>query len=499
MKFSYINLLIAFVIITLFSMCKKDLGNYAYQGIPELRIDTTGTSGPFTIKQSIQELVIHPKVAYTGNKTLDYYWVWGDTFNDTIARKKDLQATLNWPISPTAYRLTFQVVERETGNMSAVQYMVYITGSTGRGWMVAHEKDGTADIDLINTPTEAQSPVLRNIHATINGSRLPGKVTGLGTVGDNNLFMFMTDKSMSLMRADGMVRQFADEEVFGLLKPDAFKPEAFAFKAGNINYLINNGQLYQNLIGNFSPGLMTQRIVTADGSDYKLAPVYMMPNTKGGIFVDLLGKRFLQVGAVTTNTFLPVIAANTTARFSLSRLDRKFLFGKKGFQLYTGFLETLSNTTLYAFFADESGPGRYLYVAGMETPAAPDFAMIDISAAPEIQNASFYDVFESSPCVYYATENKLYLLQVNPGGNSYVNGGVQFTPPAGEIITCIRIDRVGAVNPLFYYIATYNPATGQGTVYQYSIATGTGVLSASPVKTWTGFGGKITMMDWKRY
>jgi len=499
MKSNAIYMLVVVMVMMLFSMCRKDMGNYDYREIPELRIDTTGAAGPFTVRVGIEELVVTPRVIYTGTEDLDYYWIAepnSTTFNfrDTLSREKELRTTIHLPISSSVgHTLFYMVVERETGRSAIVKYTLRVTGSTGTGMMVAHEKNGTVDIDLIGTPTTDNNPITRNIYQAVNGSRLPGKVTGLATVGENNLFMLMTDQSMSLMVADGMVRQFADEEIFGLLTPDVFKPESFFYRSGTINYLINNGHVYQNFINNSAPGLMTQRMLVDDGSNYRMSPVYL-EGTTTGFFFDELGKRMLQTGAASSNTLTRFAKANATEKFSLDYIDRKILFGKKGFNLGS-FLQS----TAYVFFADQTGSGRYLYVMVPNTPATPAKALIDISASPDIQDAKYYEVFETAPCVYYATEQKLYLLQVNSGGNSYVNAGVEFTPPAGEVISCIKLDRTGGTAELFYYIATWNESTGQSTVRQFSINTGTGRLSTSPVRTWTGFDGKITMMNWKRY
>lgn len=499
MKTKSIYIVIIAVTLLFFTACKKDLGNYEYHDLPELRIDNNGSPGPFTIKQRIEELEISPVVQYSGDKSLDYYWIWGLlSGNDTVSRDKILKTTLDWDISPSPHKLVFQVVERETGRMAAITYDIFVTGSTGTGLIVGHEKDGTADIDLINLST-GNTGILRNIHQSINNNRLAGHVSGLGTIGDNNLYMFMTDQAASMMTADGMVRQFADREIFGLLDPKVFAPQDFAFHASNVNYFVNDGQVYQNFVANFAPGPMTQKVAMADGSSYRVAPNIILTTSKGASFYDELGKRIIQMGNNSSNTFNVPVKANEGAKFSFDNIDRKLLFARKGFQLYSGFIEQITNTTVYAFFADHSGNGRYLYIAGMETPAKPDFALMDITAVEDIQNATFFEVVDSSPSVYYATDSRINLLNLDAASNSYVQRSNQFVAPAGEEISCIKVERTGAFAPWNFYIATYSQHTGKGKVYQYPIATGTGLLAASPTNTWTDFEGRITKMELKRY
>lgn len=482
--------------------CKKDLGNYDYREIPTLKIDTAGIPNQYTVRLAVEELVIQPKITYTGNGHLDYYWiaepdVMNMSFMDTLSTTEELRTSIHLPISNAAgHNLFFKVVERETGNMDLVQFRLRVIGATGVGLAIAHELDGTSDFDLISVDEDEVR--IRNIHQSINGSRLKGSPTGLGTVGQNNLFMFTTDQEMSLMTSEGLVRQFADREIFGMLQVDVLKPEAFAYRAMTVNYLLNNGKVYVNFVGNTSPGLMTQMLVTADGSDYRMAPL-MYIGGSGAIFFDQLGKRFLQIGlAVGSNTFEAVREASPTARFSLHHIDRKFLYGKKGFSLYSGALGQL-NTTLYAYFADHNGPGRYMYIAGMQSPFNPDFALIDLTNAPDIQNARFYDVLETAPAIYYATAQKLRLLVTNAPVNEYVDRGVQFTAPHGEEITALMSGRLSTVSrdPQHFYIATWNPATQQSTLRKFGISSGTGLVDTTPSHTWV-FAGKVTRMEWKR-
>src|SRR5690606_2369460 len=104
-----------------------------------------------------------------------------------------------------------------------------------------------------------------------------------------------------------------------------------------------------------------------------------------------------------------------------------------------------------------------------------------------IQDALFYQTISSVPVIYYATPNKVYLLQINPAGNSVVEAGVQFTAPPGEEITTLFGE-----NDTYCYIATYAEATGKGKIYLMQRSTGNGVFNSQPVKTWTDFDGRIT-------
>lgn len=469
------------------TMCSKDLGNYNYIDIPVLSIDTTGIPYQYTIKQFSQDLTINPKVIYSGKSTLDYYWILGFS-NDTISRDPNLKVKLSNPISSSKYPLFFVVKERNTGNFSAIEFKVLITGNYPSGLMIAHEKDGTCDIDLIGSPTSTTSTLFRNIHQTMNNSRLRGTPVGLGSVGRNAYVMFMTNEEGSLMTFSSMKRQFDYRETFGALNPGVLKPEAFGYYAASASFWINNGKVYSNPTGTSTSGLINQKLIMEDMSDYRVAPFYIRPTAKGGIFFDELNNRFIQLGYHADNVISKLASAGTGARFSLDNINKKLLFAAYGFQLSSFFL----NTTLYAFFADHIDLGkRYLYVIDIDNAEKPDLALLDLGTANEISSAKYFEVFSSSPCVYYATDKKIYLLQINAGGNSYVNAGVQFEAPANEFITCIKIASR-------FYVSTWNQTTGEGKVYQFSPATGTGTLG-SIVKSWSEFGGVIKKMELKIY
>lgn len=483
----------------IFASCTEELArpDVAYQEIPELWIDTTGAPayGWYTVKQNIEELSISPKVVYTGDKTLDYYWIRSNsysntgypTYDDTISREKDLIMLVTLPLSTNAllynaYSFFFQVKERETGNMDVFEYKVTVIGAFGTGLLVAHEKDGTADFDLIETPTGANSPVYRDLHQTINGARIAGSPVDIGSQNTGTPVWFATDQHFSVLSKDGLSLLYADEQIFGSLGVDVFKPEAFRG-----NTLLNNGKVYAAL-----GGVMVMKLAMADGSDYRVDAPLIDQQTNPYLLFDDLNGRLLTTngyGFTLSSELRTYASAEEGRRFSLDHIgNRKLLYAAQG--IYVN-----SRVTNFGVFQDKADASKkYIYAFTVVTPATPDVALVDISDVTDIQQAFDYQTITTAPVMYYATPEKIYLLLVDVvGGDSVQEAGPQFTAPAGEEITAIYSD-----NAARCYVATYAAATGEGTVYLVERATGTGLFNSAPTKTWTGFGGRITRMGLKR-
>lgn len=476
--------------------CNKELARAdVYQEIPELWVDTAGSPpyGWYTIKQNIEELSISPNVVYTGDKTLDYYWIRSNnysttgypTYDDTVSHEKDLNMYVTLPLSSNAliynaYSFFFQVKERETGNMAVIEYKVTVIGTYDNGLLVAHEKDGTADIDLIETPTGTSSPVYRNIHQTVNGNRLPGKVIGnVGSMNTGTPVIFATDQAFSLLSWESLALLVSNEDIFGDLNVNVFKPEWFRSTT-----FLNNGKVY-----GYSNGLMVTELSVVDGSDYRVAPPLVDYHPAYFVFDELNGRMLKSTswGFTFASTLEPYASANEGRRFSLDNIDRKMLYAAQG-------ISVNSTTTFYSVFEDKVPPAnKYIYVFTLVTPLAPDWALIDINGVTDVQQAFAWQTITSAPVMYYATPQHLRLLLIDVTGNQVQEAGPQFTAPAGEEITSIFSD-----NNARCYVATYEAATGEGKVYLMGRSTGTGVFDSTPTKTWAGFGGRITQMGLKQ-
>ncbi|WEK37025.1 MAG: PKD-like family lipoprotein [Candidatus Pseudobacter hemicellulosilyticus] len=485
-------------LLVLLASCLKDKGNYSYTTVPALYVDTVGKQTRFEVYQSQDKLHIEPAVVYEGDVSqLTHLWRLYAANNafDTLSKRAVVDTVITRP--PGTYTVEYEATDR-TGLKALMQYTVVVTSATPSGWMVAYENaEGNTDVDLIRSAlfmTGSPDVVLRNIYSGRNGAALPGKPVSVLYVTTGLGYLFTNTTGVKVQNTDfAFAQNFS--QIFLLNNPPAVvKPEAFWLGSFNQGILVNNGDVYwaseNSLIGK----------VTVDAKGYRAAPFVYQQYAKQGGFYDQLNRRFIiieqQTSQATTFT-----NASGSARFNLNNIGKELLFIERGF----GQNDNPVDPYKYAIFRDPDGAGRYLYVINFQAPASPDVAAIDISSAPDIQDARFYAVGNLGPAAFYGTSSKVYNYQVNSAGNSITTPVVGFTAPAGEEITCMKLFKghgtfgVGAPtanDSKFMYVATWNEGQQQGKVYLLSANITSGELGATPLATWI-VGGKVGDMSYK--
>lgn len=485
--------------VVLLGSCLKDEGNYTYSDLPRLYVDTVGKQTRFEVYQSQDKLHIDPAVVYDGDASqLTHLWRFyaaNNTF-DTLSRKKLVDTVIIRP--PGTYTVEYEATDR-TGRKALMQFTVTVVSPIPSGWMVAYENaEGNTDMDLVRAPefiTGVRDTVIRNVYSKRNGSALPGKPVSVLYLSTALSYLFTDVTGVKVQNTDfAFVQNFSQIFLLGN-PPETVRPEAFWLGTFNQGMLVNNGDVYwaseNSLVGK----------VTVDALGYKAAPFVYGQYAKQGGFYDQLNKRFIVVEQQTSQatTFQN---ASSGARFNLNNIGKELLFIERGF----GQHPNPADPYKYAVFKDPAGNGRYLYVINTQTPATPDVAAVDISAAPEILDAKFFAVGNLGPAGFYATISKLYYYQVNTAGNTISTPVVGFEAPAGEEITCVRLFKaqgtfgtgaISANDSKFMYVATWNAAQQEGKLYLLSANITSGELGATPLKTWT-VEGKVRDMSYKQ-
>lgn len=476
------------------SSCLKDEGNYNYVTLPDFYIDTIGQQTSFEIRQSVETLTIDPTVVVDVPDTdLVYQWrlYGGGGTIDTLGTEKVLDTFVGR--APGTYTAELQVTKRSIGLSALMRYQVIVVAPVPSGWMVAYEKDGGTDVDLIRAPefiSGVQDNVLRNVYSTTNGAVLPGSPVSVLYISSSISYVFTTVGGVKVQNTDFATAQDFNQLFIGN-PPSIVRPEAFWLGSFNRGTLVNNGSVYW-----FDSDVIVGEI-SIDSRGYEAAPyIYAQLGQYGG-FYDQRNMRFAIIQQQTSQAGL-YADANSTAQFNLNNIGKELLFIERGFG------QTNNDPHKYAFFKDVSGPGRYFYGINTATPATPDIVAVDISSAPDILDAKFYGVGNLGPCAFYGTEDKVYNFQIDYSDNSISTPTVGFQATAGEEITCMKLFKgqgtfgvgaiTGANESRLMYVATWNGS--EGKVYLLNVNVTSGELSA-PVKSWT-VGGKVLDMSYKQ-
>lgn len=488
----------------LLNACYKDKGNYNYIQLPNFYVDTAGTTTSFSVIQNINNISITPKIVYGGNVTeLKGQWrlyIANGVF-DTLSRNLKIDTVTNR--APGSYTLEFEATA-PNGLKALMQYSITVLppGAVLAGWMVAYERNGGTDVDVIRaqnfmTATVAQDTVYRNVYSSRNGL-LPGKPVAIYYTSAALTHIYTTETGTSVQNAD-FRRAQEFWQLFAGTSPETYKPEGFSPGSFNGAILVNNSKIL------WSDALTYVGEVTPDALGYEAAPfAYVHFGQQCGFF-DKKNRRFLFLQQ-QTSVFSTFQNADPAARFNLNNIGKDILWIERGFGQNT---PGNADVYKYAFLKDITGNGRHLYVINTQQPSGrPDVAAVDISSAPEITAAKFYAASNLGPACFYGTGKTLYYFQVNTSANTISTPVTGFTAPAGEEITCVKLQKgigtfgvssvvAGGIDSKYMFIATWNEQAKTGKIYLYEVNVTSGQLSSLPLRVWD-IAGKVGDMWYKR-
>lgn len=494
------HIILSLAVLLLLGACYKDKGNYDYKEVPALYVDTAGTQTRFEVFQSQGKVTIDPKLVYEGDAArLSHQWrlyVSSGVF-DTLSRSRQIDVTIARP--PGTYTLEYEAVD-SSGRKALMQYTVVVVPPVPSGWMVAYETAGGTDVDVIRAPeflAGVRDTVMRNVYSERNGAPLPGKPVSIYYLTTAFTHLYTTQGGEKLQNTDfGFVQNY--KQLFLLGNPPA-PPAPQNFSPGTFNQgmLVDNGSVY------WSAENMYVGKVSIDARGYEAAPFVYYQYAKQGGFYDQLNKRFIMVEQQTSQASL-YANANAAARFNLNNIGKHLVFIERGFGENPS---PAPDPYKYAVFKDVSGNGRWLYVINTQQPSTPDVAAVDITTAPDIQDAQFFAVSNLGPAMLYGTTQKVYNFQVNWTNNAISVPALAFQAPAGEEITCMTMLKglgnfgtgsvIADIDSRFLYIATWDATAGTGKVYLYAANITSGQLSAAPLRVWP-VAGRVGAMGYKR-
>lgn len=481
--------LLLVLVISTFAGCKKDLGNYEYNDLPDFYVESSGQQTSFEVPYGIGQLRVNPQVVYSGEQDLSYRWtLYGTTGTiDTLSADLLLDMSLTKPLGK--YTLEFCATEEATGRMTFQKYAIEVTPPYASGFMVGHERDGTFDIDFIRSPLLNPifpDTVYRDIYFRANGRRMSGSPVSLGQYNTYSVWpatiVVASNEEVSIVEAGTFAEYHNYNDLFFSddIRPlPGDKPKATGGSSIAASLIIGNkiyGQASKFTTLQFN-GLYPE----PDEKGLEISAVAFDP-----FIYDEKNYRFLNVGTTGTLTLYPK-TNNTSARFSLDSIGSKeLLFLKTGHNMGSG-------TVRYALFKDkEDESSRYLYLINFTTSltTSPDRGLVNVSAAPNLRQAVAYETLTNVPVVYYATETAIHRITVSVDGVNFQHSMAGYDAPSGEVITSIK----WYSNDLLF-VAAWNTAAQQGSVYLLPVSFD-GTLG-TPLQTWTGFDGKITWMGTK--
>jgi hypothetical protein len=497
----------------LFAACHEDKGNYTYVAVDEITIDTTGTGIlPGYSLYRYDTLRIAPVVYLNGQRAgagdpLDYHWsiykatTGGTAYPlDTLGAGAALDTIIPQPAG--LWVVLFTVTQRETGIKAFMKTTLQIDEALSDGWMVLYEKEGDTDVGLIVNDrvkkNVTRERLFLDIYSASNGQRLSGKPVSI-------LHSIAPLSSAEVLLASERDLVAVDKNTFGIYSPveklfwSAPRVRAFSYLGGNSTrreVVLNDNRIHY--VNYMSSGVYRMNAfgVACSGDYGQLAPwmsSYYSASFEAVVY-DQTYQRFLcvQANGVVVEAF---DSADKTA-FDVNDVQMEMLFSDFGRLNYE-----------YSLMRD--GSAHALLVSnfsGLTTRISEKIAIAkyDMSHCPGIAGVTSIAPGGLGEILYYASGPDVYLFKYNVTGSDQVTSA--WTAPAGETVTCVRLQKfyypqfslAGILinNNAVIYIATWNEATQTGTVYQLTANPSNGTLDEASQARYTGFG-KVKDMSWK--
>ncbi|TJZ63046.1 hypothetical protein FAZ15_01750 [Sphingobacterium olei] len=506
-------LLLTCIVLLVAQSCYKDKGNYDYAVLDQILIDTSVND----IKNSYavfryEVLNITPDIYLNGEKInsidqvkdkLAFNWsiyqaVSGGTVHTRDTLSSDLK--LSSPITKPEglWNIVLSIRDLDTQVETYQYFQVDISENISDGWMVLYEKDNTTDVGLIVDSRVKtgmlQSRLFLDLLRNTNEEALPGKPKALlhsvAPLGSGEILVASEQELIAVNRSDFQEALVFDELFWASSRPTGKNIKALNASNARKEVIINNNKFH---IANFisSGAFRTNFFGPAIGGSYGELADWLATfpaSTFDAVAYDKTGRKFVNVPTNSTSSggFVPQNASS----IDLNNIGLDFVANDWG-------------NLNYEYFVMKGGNIPYLLILNLGSliPANIALQKIDISNSPDAVNINSITSAVLGQYLLYSTPSQVALLKYNTGSAAET----LWTPPSGEEVTCIRLQKFYALsiqaarlpNPHQYvYFATWNETTKNGKVYSYKIDPSNGIIDTSTEVTYEGFG-KIKDMSYK--
>lgn len=514
----FFNILIISAVAILAS-CYDDKGNYDYNEINEISVDTEMTGTYFAVDR-FDTLRIEPVLQFSQGEIsedqLEYKWEmyiddWAgsDTQATVLSREKNLNVQITRAESVNLYALVFTVTETKSGCSYRQKYTVSIQPSVMSGLMLMQDDGGRARLDYfastLSEPTFAAPHHFADVLSSANnGFQMNGTPIGVtySVVTKSSyepqvkrLYVW-TDKEVALMEANDFSVLHSNDEMF-MVKPAILNPECIIRSGNYSTYMINDGDVHVlNQQATMSFGYQFSRALKSNSTlsyaDVKFAPYVYQPDEFesytgfSAILYDTIGKRFVKVdGATAAEPEIKAFDQQNEAAlklFDVNNIGKDMVWMGKGNagQGFAVFADGEGKREIYrcrfnirSTVTDEEGnqevnPQVYNQAMGV----------YDLSAVAEGSDAKFFETSRYANYVLYASERNIYTYDFSSRRATLINDPF----PEDEVITAMKIYNVESytanltdVSGNLLYVATWNGK--EGKVYEFAINRTTGRLN----------------------
>lgn len=456
------NRIITFAAGVLLTACAGDLGNYDYHALTEPVI--TGIETDLAVLTHAR-LELRPDLGENDFPASDYAFEWralSQNDNPTmtlLAETRDLEYDVE--LLPGSYLLLFRVIERASGVFWQAEYNLQVSESTSEGWMVlcAEGAENRARLDMVSKVTnETYLDVLAE-----NGMpemRNPYRIQWSRFVDGESPYYLLTGDGATRLGRSGFAWKEEYRLQYEMGNSDTPAPEAITDVTA-AKMMVADGKVYyaECLVGIGLFGPVT-------GASFHAAPVVGTNISTQNIMVpaamlyDLDNKRFMayapnlrssDVGGYEAlhemNDLITLLAEMDNGGKVIGTAFEEFPQGKDFVWMEntkydpnntgTGITYTvLHDGAEYTLYGTQLGELWSVVNLGGPAFALGRAAWADLSACPEIAQATQFAFSSLRSMMYYAVGGTVYAVDLS---QTPVQTTQQFSLP-GEEITCLKFN-----------------------------------------------------------
>lgn len=500
-KFKYLYGLVSLFLV-LFYACKDDLSSLDTNKLPNVIVDTVGNS-KLTVFQ-FDKLTLDPKVNLETikDRTFKYEWTINIEPSSTEYIVIGNQKKLDYQVSfvPTSIDRPHQLVLKITDEKSGLDYIqdwpLQIRNGIGEGIVVVETYDNTnTDISHIMSPLVTPDfnleKIRYKIYSSVNGAPISGLVNSMvyTKLGANNVLLAGTNNNLLSIKTLDYSAGDQKEKLF--YAPQSSYSTGFLGNVVQNDIYVSEGKIYSNW-------LQISKFGLPNANNYTIPNIiainsrYDYPNIVLNFYSEDKGHFAYQpsFASYADRTMRPV--PSSAGVFNPNQLpNKKNIAASVNNQ--GDFLHLLKDKTTNKYGLWILSAGGYDSENWVITPSNPK-KYVDLSNAPEIDQATQFAFLDNQQTFFYATKTKIYAVIYAATNPSF---GLRYTAAANEEITSLKM-YYQADYPLvsrdFFskngkqlILGTYNGTEGKVHVLPI-INEGVGTIDQTNIKTYTGFG-----------
>lgn len=485
----------SFVLIT---SCKDDLSTLDVNKLPEISVDTTDQS-QLVIFQ-FDKLIIDPKIIGENINSNRFKYEWLINLEPrsleylTIGMDKKLEYTVSF--APTSAGRDHQVLLKVTDVNSGIEYLqawpLTIRNGIGEGLVIVETYDGlNTDLSHIMsplvTPNYANEKITRKIFSAVNNKTIPGLVNNLSYTrfGANFILLGSTLNSLFSIKTIDYTFDKQNVDFYYADQPSYGASYISSVTGSDLDVIVKDSKLYANWLQITKIGLPFSNNYVIP-SIIGLNPRSVDRNIVLNFYSEEYGHFVYQpsISSFGDRVMKPVPSASVP--FNPNSVTNKVNVAA-GVNQQNDFMHLLKDKTTGKF-------GIYILDAGAYGIASKPKQFVDLSNAPEINQATKFLLLDNQQVLLYATKTKIYAAIYSSSVPIY---DTRYTVAIGEEITSLKVYHQAnypkSTNPYFerngrqLILSTYNGTEGKVHVLPL-INEGIANIDAPNIKTYSGFG-----------